>query len=108
MIKPKTKAEKLWLSDVASLGCAVCRNSGFGESPAEVHHVRNGVGKGQRASHFDTIPLCPTHHRTGGHGLALHAGRRTFEQNYGTELALMWQTKREVTEMRKNRIGGAE
>lgn len=104
----KSKAEKLWLSDVASLGCVCCRNLGFGDSPAEVHHVRNGVGKGQRSSHFDTIPLCPAHHRTGGHGVALHAGRRTFEQSFGTELALMWQTKREVTEMRKNRIGGAE
>ena len=104
----KSKSEKRWLSDVASLGCVCCRNLGFGDSPAEVHHVRFGVGKGQRSSHFDTIPLCHTHHRTGGHGVALHAGRRTFEQNFGTELALMWQTKREVTEMRKNRIGGAE
>ena len=94
------------MSDVALLSCICCRNMGFGDSPAEVHHVRSGVGKGQRSSHFDTIPLCPAHHRNGGHGVAIHAGRQAFEQNYGTELALMWQTKREVTEMRKNRIGG--
>lgn len=53
------KAEKEHLSKVASVGCIVCRNLGFGESPAEIHHVRTGQGMGQRASNYEVIPLCP-------------------------------------------------
>ena len=53
------KAEKEHLSKVASVGCIVCRNIGFGESPAEIHHVRTGQGMGQRASNYEAIPLCP-------------------------------------------------
>ncbi|HHY1018819.1 TPA: hypothetical protein ACVY19_006326 [Klebsiella michiganensis] len=37
MSKSKTKAEKLHLSRVAALGCIVCRNLDYGESPAEMH-----------------------------------------------------------------------
>ncbi|MGU7801363.1 Ref family recombination enhancement nuclease, partial [Escherichia coli] len=33
-----TKDDKRWLEDVASLGCVVCRNLGYGATPAEVHH----------------------------------------------------------------------
>lgn len=29
-----------------------------------------------RADNFHVIPLCHTHHRTGGHGVAIHAGRK--------------------------------
>lgn len=34
-----TNDGKRWLSDVASLGCVVCRNLGYGASPAEIHHI---------------------------------------------------------------------
>lgn len=37
-----TKDDKDWLSDVAELGCIVCRNLGFGSTPAEIHHIRTG------------------------------------------------------------------
>lgn len=46
-----TKDDKDWLSDVAELGCIVCRNLGFGSTPAEIHHIRTGQGAGQRANH---------------------------------------------------------
>lgn len=61
-----TKDDKDWLSDVAELGCIVCRNLGFGSTPAEIHHIRTGQGAGQRANHKRTLPLCPAHHRIGG------------------------------------------
>lgn len=102
----KSKAEKLWLSDVASLGCVVCRNAGYGASPAEVHHSRAGVGKGQKAHYSKTIPLCPLHHRTGGYGVAFHAGPEEFERRYGSQDELVLQTVREVEVMRANTIGG--
>lgn len=102
----KSKAEKLWLSDVASLGCVVCRNAGYGASPAEVHHSRAGVGKGQKAHYSKTIPLCPLHHRTGGYGVAFHSGPEEFERRYGSQAELVLQTVREVEVMRANTIGG--
>lgn len=82
-------AERLHLSRVASLGCIVCRIT-FGEfTPAEIHHPRAGMGMSQRASHFDSIPLCHVHHRTGGYGLAIHSGQKTWEAKFGTETELL-------------------
>lgn len=90
-----TKAERDHMGAVAALGCVVCRNLGFGETPAEVHHIGNGT-LGKKASNFETIPLCEIHHRNGGHGVAVHAGRKTFEARYGTERELLEQTRREL------------
>ena len=84
-----TKLERLHLSRLAALGCIVCLREGFGHSPAEIHHIRAGVGMGRRSSHLDAIPLCHAHHRTGGHGVAFHAGKQAFESRYGTETELL-------------------
>ncbi|WP_234262278.1 Ref family recombination enhancement nuclease [Klebsiella aerogenes] len=92
----KTKAEQQHLDRVAALGCIVCRNLGYGDTPAEIHHCCSGTGTAVRASHFRTIPLCHTHHRTGGHGVALHAGQKTWESIYGTEAQLLAQTEIEL------------
>lgn len=86
-----TKAEKLWLSKVADSGCIVCRNAFGLRSQAEIHHIGNGT-MGKRASNFETIPLCPIHHRLGGVGVAVHAGRKSFESNFGSERELLAQT----------------
>ena len=102
-----TKVEKQWLNDAASLGCVVCRNLGHGESPAEIHHLRTGYGLGQRAGHKKSIPLCHPHYRTGGHGVAFHAGSKTWQQNFGTELELHAQTVVEVEQLRLNIVGRA-
>lgn len=65
---------------VAGLGCILCRELGYGQTPAEVHHIRDGQGAAQRASDYLTVPLCPEHHRgnAGLHGL----GVRGFEARY--------------------------
>lgn len=47
---------------VASLGCYLCRATGLGATPAQVHHVRLGLGMAMRPSHWLTIPLCDRHH----------------------------------------------
>ena len=99
-----TKDDKEWLSDVADLACVVCRNLGFGETPAEIHHIRTSQGAGQRADHKKTLPLCPAHHRTGGYGVAIHAGQKHWEQLYGTELQLLDQVVTEVKVLRLCRI----
>ena len=87
MAKSKTKAEKLHLSKVAALGCIACQMNGYEDTPASIHHIRNGVGMGQRSSHFHTIPLCPHHHQWGPD--AIHHNKTKFEANYGTELELL-------------------
>jgi hypothetical protein len=91
-----TVRERAHKSRVAELGCAVCRRLGLGETPAELHHVREGQGMSQRASDFLVIPLCPSHHRgsEGLHGL----GTRGFERRYGVdELGLLAETIEALT-----------
>ena len=75
-----TQAERAHLAKVAELGCILCRTLGLGETKAERHHLREGQGVGQKASHFLTVPLCQEHHRgkIGFHGL----GQRAFYQRY--------------------------
>lgn len=71
---------------VAQLPCCVC-----GVLPVEVHHKRAGVGGGARSSDYDTMPLCPDHHRgsQGFHGL----GTKRFPVVYGmTELQMIAST----------------
>ena len=99
-----TKDDKDWLSDLASLGYVVCRNLGYGQSPAEIHHIRTGQGIAQRADHKQSLPLCPPHDRTGGHGIAIYAGQKTWEKNYGTETELLEQVISEVEELRLCRV----
>ena len=87
-----TKAEKEHLSKVAALGCMVCKRMGYEGTPAEIHHPRRGTGLGQRASHYDAIPLCPEHHRgnSGIHGL----GTKGFPKRWGfTESDLLDEVK---------------
>lgn len=98
MSKSKTKAEQLHLSRVAELGRIVCKNLGYEGTPAEIHHCSKGTGLSARNDNFHVIPLCPLHHRTGGHGVAVHMGRKTWEQQYGTEEPLLIQVRRELGE----------
>lgn len=76
---------------VVQLGCIVCRNEGFLDSPATIHHLRSGTGMGQKDKRF--IPLCPLHHQLGGHGVAFHAGKKAWERRYGTQEGLYAQVR---------------
>ena len=69
------QSEARHLSRVASLGCALCRRLGLGDSPAEIHHLREEQGMAQRGSHWTAIGLCPEHHR-GTDGI--HGTREAF------------------------------
>ena len=87
MSKPLTAlAERRHMDAVASLGCICCRREGLGCSPAEIHHAYHDR---MRRDHLRVIPMCPTHHRLGGPGVALHAGKRQWEQVHGTEAELL-------------------
>ncbi|MGL4446341.1 MAG: Ref family recombination enhancement nuclease [Aeromonas sp.] len=100
MAKPsKTRAQRQHLAAVASLGCVVCRNLGFGPSPAEIHHVRTGQGMGQRASHYNVLPLCPVHHRA-AYPSGFHANPRGWQRAHGAESDLLIQITADLARMR--------
>jgi len=82
---PRSESDKEWISRIVSLGCIV---AGCGRA-ACVHHPRFGQGKSQRAPDRLVLPLCPRHHQHGGFGIALHAGQKTWEKTFGTELELL-------------------
>lgn len=79
-------SERAYLSKVSELGCMICA------MPAEIHHIRTGQGH-KRANHSEVIPLCPRHHRTGGYGVAIHAGIKAWEEMFGTELDMLERVK---------------
>lgn len=85
-----TKEERKHYARIADIGCVVCLLSGYGHSPCEIHHIRTGTGAGKKSHWSKAIGLCPSHHRLGGYGIAIHAGIDGFEKAIGmTELKLL-------------------
>ena len=84
--RTKTAAEAEYMGRVAALGCVVCRLLGYGATAAQVHHVRAGQGKAQRAGNYCVIPLCESHH-VGQHGI--HGDRACLRQLNCGELDLL-------------------
>lgn len=92
MKKQANKIEREYLGKIASLGCCMCQMLGYGPTPAQVHHVREGQGMGQRSPHFATVPLCEQHH-TGSHGW--HGDRSEFKRHSIDEIDMLaWVNER--------------
>lgn len=85
------KAEREHVNKVAELGCVACYvQAGVWGTPGEIHHIREGQGMAQRAGWGQVICLCTNHHRNSGNGkLAIHAGKLSFTNEYGTESELL-------------------
>jgi hypothetical protein len=79
-----TNAEKAHLERVASLPCACC-----GAHGVHVHHIREGQGMSQRASHWLTVPLCHDCH-TGPKGI--HGDKTMMRIMKMDELDLLAET----------------
>jgi len=91
-----TKEEKAWLDAICQIGCIVCLNEFNIYTPCMPHHMD---GKTKPGAHFKTIGLCDGHHQNGGPGVAFHAtGKKTWEARYGTQKALLEQTKMLINE----------
>jgi hypothetical protein len=86
-VKPAEKRKRF--EALADLGCIACSLEGYENTPAEIHHLRSGVGLSQRAPDERTIPLCPTHHRYGGRYPGIHSDPKDFINRYGTEDELL-------------------
>ena len=91
------KEDREHIGNVVRLGCVVCRNTGLDvyDVACEAHHIGGG-GMGKKSSNKKVIGLCYLHHRGGGHGIAVHAGRKAFEFVHGTEAELLAQILMEL------------
>lgn len=76
-----TIAEKMHMTRVASLGCIICK------LPAEIHHVKDKISRNR--NHLRVLPICPHHHRNGGHGVAYHSGKVQWEKNFSSQADLL-------------------
>lgn len=90
------KERKARFSFLANLGCCVCLRLGYGRSECEIHHLLTGRAGFRKNTDDQTIGLCPTHHRLGNIGVAIHAGRKSFEKAYGSELELLIFTNERI------------
>lgn len=89
---PRIKAGRVedpaHLARVRSLPCIACQLNGLIQTtPTEAHHIRDGVGMGQKAGDHEAIPLCSFHHRTGFS--SFHLSPATFKWLYGSERRLL-------------------
>lgn len=81
-----TAAGKRHMGRVAALGCIVCDLKGYAETPAQVHHIREGrIARND----FLTIPLCPGHHT--GTAANIHMAKEALLQSLrmGSEFDLL-------------------
>lgn len=86
-----TKDERAHYDKLSQLGCIVCLMQGHGYSAPEIHHIKSGnAGIGKKSHWSLAIPLCANHHRNGGYGIAIHAGKKAFEAAISmTEIELL-------------------
>ena len=97
--KRPNKIERERLKTISEMPCYACFIDGR-EMESEVHHIRSYTGLGLRPSHFATIPLCASHHRTGK--LSVHLGKVEFEKRYGTQKEILEKVNREIERCREN------
>jgi hypothetical protein len=77
-MKQHTAAEQRHLDRVARLGCIACRRLFLGETPAQVHHIREGrIAR----NHFLVLPLCEPHHT--GTRMSVHKAKRALLRALG-------------------------
>ena len=89
--KSKTKDEKQWLNKLSEFGCCICKryHDVIGAPPANIHHIREGVGLGEKSSSYLCIPLCHYHHQSGPAGKAFHASPKQWIKAYGKESEML-------------------
>jgi len=90
-IRLKGKARSAHFERVAALGCIACLIDGNPGTPAELHHIRETAGGGQKAPDSDVISVCPAHHRGTDHPRtpSIHLDRLAFIERYGSETKLL-------------------
>ena len=103
-LKAPTVAEQAWMDAIVRIGCICCVRMGWGQTPAEVHHMLEG---GRKLGHMWTIPLCMSHHRAGLNNKQIVSrdhNQRRFEARYGTERELHAATALLVAKMKELQV----
>lgn len=91
---PPTAEQAHYHDTVRDVGCLVCR------SPASIHHVRDGLGMGQKVNHWRVLPLCYEHHQADGAGdISIHGSPKEFRELYGSEVDLEIKLRGELNGM---------
>ena len=85
------KARSAHMDAVAALGCIACMMDGNAGTPAELHHIRETAGGGQKALDTEIISLCRWHHEGDDHPHtpSIHRDRLAFIERYGSEIELL-------------------
>ena len=102
--RPADALERAWLDLVHRVPCVLCAHLGLSQpcGPTEAHHVHEGVGLSQRASHFRVAALGRYHHQDKFNGVAM--GTKAFYRRYRIEeLDLVDMTVRAVFELLQRR-----
>lgn len=73
------------MARVAQLGCSIGNTRCAGR--CTVHHLQGGKSLSQKASDFETIPLCEAHHLRGPYSVE-GMGIRAWERMHGKQK--MW------------------
>jgi len=96
--KHRTKSDNEWMRRITEMGCIACMVQGTPGTMAEVHHIREGQGRGQRSNHQQSLALCPAHHRGTDHPrtASIHMAKLAFIDQFGTEQELLELTRREL------------
>ena len=66
------------MTRVSAIGCIACLRMGLGETPAQIHHIREG-----RIARTDTLvlPLCASHHT--GSSMSVHMDKERLMRALG-------------------------
>ena len=73
-------------SKLAQLGCIVCKQMGYPDTPCELHHIKDRRGMSKKSSDYEVIGLCYLHHR-GDQGY--HHSPKKFTERFGTQKELL-------------------
>lgn len=87
--KNRTAAEQRYHDRVAQLPCILCELLDQPEAPASLHHIREGQGMSQRASHWLVIPVCRECHQG---PLGIHGDKTLLRLANVDELDLLAMT----------------
>ncbi len=93
MANTPTAAQKRYFSQVVNLGCRACRNLGYEDSMAEIHHLQGQLGK---RDHDRVIGLCPNHHRNGPFAIHNQSDYDWKRYTGESEEEMWWNTKKEI------------
>lgn len=86
----KPKKNPAHMRRIRALPCIACRILNEVQvSPTEAHHIRDGLGLGQKARDEETIPLCYYHH---WNGVGSILTRKQFREEVGDERELLRMT----------------